>query len=447
VNSWNGKQPMRMSRRTWIIAGSVGVAGLALAHVFRRRGEDERESAVVPAEGLPTAPEHPMGCRYTPPEQAPLERVSLRLIELPAIPGLAAVWGATGRDARGHIWFGASAAEGARRSAHLFEYDPARDVVRDRGNVVAELRRLGMLRPGEGQAKIHSRIVQGEDGHLYFTSMDEEGERTDGSRLPTWGGHLWRLRLPDCRWEHLRATPEALIAVAGGGRWIYALGYFNHMLYQYDCRTGTSRNLAVGSVGGHISRNFLCDRRGHVFVPRLRESSAGSRILTTLVQLDSELREQGDMPLGHYTPSRDDDGHGITGWQPLADQSFVFVTDQGYLYRLPAGGILDLDELGWFHPRGRTYVASVFTSDGRRHVMGLAVNDPAAEPRYEWLVYDLVTRTSTAIPLSLPLIDGQAPRASLYGSITRDDEGRCYLGGYYEARGGTRPLFLQVSRT
>src|SRR5207244_299265 len=101
-------------------------------------------------------------------------------------------------------------------SAHLFEFDPSTEVFSDRGNVVAELERLGIRRLHETQMKIHSRIVQASDGFLYFSSMDESGEADDGSKLPTWGRHLWR-RGPSGVWEHLAATPEALIAVATGG--------------------------------------------------------------------------------------------------------------------------------------------------------------------------------------------------------------------------------------
>src|SRR4029077_14421392 len=130
------------------------------------------------------------------------------------------------------------------------------------------LSRAGLLRVGEHQAKIHSKIVQGPDGWLYFASMDEEGEKDDGSALPKWGGHLWRLRLSTNRWEHLLSTPEALLAVGGGDRFIYALGYFDHVLYEFDTRTGEIRHVRVGAVDGHISRNVLVDYRGHVFVPR-----------------------------------------------------------------------------------------------------------------------------------------------------------------------------------
>jgi hypothetical protein len=396
-----------------------------------------------------TAYEDLMGCRYTPEEAAPLREVCVRLLPLPDFPGQSAVWGATGRDARGHVWFGVSADGVPEPSAHLFEYDPRTDVLRDRGSVVAELRRLGLARAGEGQAKIHSRIVQGADGHLYFASMDEQGEQADGSRLPTWGSHLWRLRLPQCRWEHLLSAPEGLVAVAGAGQLIYALGYFNHVLYQYDCRRGTHRSVAVGALGGHISRNFFCDHRGHVYVPRLSQPEGTNQTRTTLVELDPSLREVFDTPLPYYTPTRDDSSHGIVAYQPLADRSVVFATDQGYLLQVvpEEDGPADVRWLGWCHPSGRVYVASLFTSDGRRHLMGLAARDTPQGRQLEWLVYDLAARTSAAVPVPTPAPGGQPLQgAQVYGSVTRDDEGNCYLGGTCTLKGRARPLLLQVRR-
>ena len=316
-----------------IAGGLLGLGLSATAAILGRRWwqEDQQDVPAAPATVQPplTSYEDLMGCRYTAVDQAPLGPVIVRAIALPDFPGAWASWGATGRDSSGHIWVGVSAAGVEQPSAHLFEYDPVADVLVDRGDVVGELRRANLLRQGEGQMKIHSRIVQGEDGHLYFASMDEQDERTDGSRLPRWGSHLWRLRLPERRWEHLLAVPQALIAVAGSGRWIAALGYFNHVVYQYDCRAGTSRSVTVGSLGGHMC-NLFCDIQGHIYVPRLKPDPPGMR--TTLVELDTQLREMAETPLNFYTQTRDDDSHGLVGFQPLADQSIVFVTDQGWLY-------------------------------------------------------------------------------------------------------------------
>lgn len=372
----------------------------------------------------------------------PLATPDLRLIAIPSFPGAEAVWASTGRDARGHIWFGVSTYKGKDASAHLFEYVPESGQVLDRGDAVSELRRLGILRRGEGQMKIHSKIVQGEDGNLYFASMDEQGEKTDGSRLPTWGGHLWRLRLPDYKWEHLLTTPEALIAVAAAPRFIYALGYFDHVLYQYDCRTGTTRSRHVGSVGGHISRNFLVDARGRVFVPRLSATDGPDPILfATLVEMDTSLREIGETPIDHYTETRGDDSHGITGVQPLADRSLVFTTDQGFLYRVRPReeGRADVEELGWFHPLGKDYTSSLFTYDGKRYLTGLS----SRPDRCEWVVFDLEKGSSKAVPVSLPSYEGQPlQQPGLYGSATRDNRGNFYLGGTH--KGG--PVFIQLAR-
>jgi hypothetical protein len=393
------------------------------------------------------SPTEVLGCHFSErAEQAPLDAVRAESIVLPDFPGYSAIWGATGRDRQGHIWFGVSGCDVEPPSAHLLEYDPATQTLQDRGDVMAELRRLGIARAGERQVKIHSRIVHGEDGHLYFASMDEEGEKTDGSRLPSWGSHLWRLRLPDYYWEHLLAAPEGLIAVSSSGRWIYALGYFHHVLYQYDCRTAQVRSVTVGAEGGHISRNFFCDLRGHVYVPRLARAEDKDELVVTLVELDHDLQQVGESPLAHYTVTMDDQSHGITGIQPLADQSVAFITDQGRLYHLTprAGQPADVQDLGWFHPQGKVYMASLFSADGERNLLGASRRPLPEGQQWEWLVYDLTTGSSRATPLALPDHGGQPlPQALLYGSITRDNTGACYLVGMFH-RGKDIPFALRV---
>ena len=287
-------------------------------------------------------------------------------------------------------------------SAHLYELDPESGQVVDRGDVVDQLDQAGIRRPGEQQAKIHSRIVQGPDNDLYFASMDEQGENADGSRLPTWGGHLWRLSLGSNRWEHLLATPEALIAVAGGGRFIYALGYFGHVLYRYDTRTGDTRRVEVGSVDGHISRNLLADARGHVYVPRLRAEPGldGNRVVRVmLVEFGINLEEIRETPLQtdrYLGGSRPTEAHGIVGLQAMADGSIFFTTHVGFLYRVvppavtPARPIsqvaAEVVAVGWFHPDGPSYPASLFTPDGTTALYGVARRggDPTGAPD-QWL--------------------------------------------------------------
>ena len=110
---------------------------------------------------------------------------SVRVITLPDFWGQYAIWGSSGVDANGRIWLGITSNDHGSGSAHLFRYDPATGEVTDTGDVVGALKRIGIYKPGEKQMKIHSRIVQMPDGYAYFASMDESGEKSDGSKLPS----------------------------------------------------------------------------------------------------------------------------------------------------------------------------------------------------------------------------------------------------------------------
>lgn len=367
---------------------------------------------------------------------------------IPEFSGANAIWGATGRDARGHIWFGVSAAGVDSPSAHLFEFVPGSNQVIDRGDVLSELKKCGRFQDGMRQSKIHSKIVQGGDGHLYFASMDEQGESEDGSCLPTWGGNLWRLRLPEYAWEHLVSVPEALIAVAGYGDQIYALGYFGHVLYRLNTTTGEVGSVRVGSDGGHVSRNLICDSRGHAFVPRLEKSSGTAEMSSaSVIEFDPTLRELARTPLNHYLHGTPVESHGIVGVQPMADWSIVFVTHAGFLYRIYSEGReipAVVREIGWFHAEGAAYVPSLFTFGGKRYVTGISHHLHGKVGKYEWLLYDLETQTSKVLPFEVPSDVRTFSNLLLYGCTTRDDAGNFYLSGTYTDKSIKREIPIVV---
>jgi len=367
-----------------------------------------------------------------------LQRPLVREMSVPRTPDGNAIWGATGRDARGHLWFGVSAWS-PRMSAHLFEYLPATDQWHDRGSVLAELRKAGIHRQGEGQIKIHSKLVQAADGWLYFASTDEEGEQVDGRAPPRWGGHLWRIHPRSRQWQHLAGTKEGLVAVNGYAQHVYALGYWNHVLYQYDTVTGRLRSITVGSLGGHVSRNFVVDARGHAYVPRVGRSMTG-QAAAELVEYDSRLREVGVTPLAHYfggePPS---ENHGITGLAWLSDGRLLFTTHVGHLYAIAHSGAgpARVDALGWFHPAGERYAPSLFAL-GNGSVIGGVTQRGA---RFDWVVRDLSSGAASAQPLD----PGGLKNVLLYGSISRDDAGRVYVAGWAaDGEGGQRPLVLRL---
>lgn len=363
-----------------------------------------------------------------------------KIISLPDFWGANAIWGATGNDRRGHIWLGITSNDPETGSAHLFELDPATNVVVDRGNVVAELERLHLRRPGERQMKIHSRIVEMPDGHLYFSSMDESGENADGSKLPTWGGHLWRLRGPGFTWEHLAVAKEALIAVAAGGPHVYALGYFDHVVYQYDTRSGMVNAKTVGAASGHVSRNFFADERGHVFVPRVvREGS--TTLKAFLVELDAGLREVSSQPIADYFDRGLHDSHGIVAVHPDGGGGWFFITGKGRLYRVEPqpGKPARLSDGGWFHPSGSRYVASMYRNPASGTLYGVSGNSSDGSRSFE-----LITREAGGKARVSPLPYGDSAPwphyALIYGSMTADRSGGFYVAGTMNYK----PLVMRI---
>jgi hypothetical protein len=390
----------------------------------------------------PRSYEERTGSAFLPVLKSPSQAPSVRELGLPPFADATSIWGATGRDLQGRIWLGVSA-QASGRSAHLLQYEPEADAWHDRGAVVAQLEASGLYRQGEGQIKIHSKIIVADDGWLYFASSDEEGEHDDGTALPRWGGHLWRINPDNAGWQHLLAVPEGLVAVSGVGRYVYALGYWGHVLYQYDTTTGMTRRITVGSVDGHVSRNFLADVNGHAYVPRVTVQPGGTAS-ATLVEYDDDLQELAATPLDFYLGPHEsvNDNHGIVGLAYLADGHLVFTTHRGYLYLIEPqlGGPAKVMAMAWFHPEGETYTPSLFALDGHSFLAGVTHRGS----RFEWVVFALQTRRATAFSLDTRGLQN----VLLYGSVSRDQAGRCYVGGWAANQTGSqRPLVLQLNTT
>ncbi len=332
------------------------------------------------------------------PESALSDAVpQVRVVALPKSDVSAAIWGATGCDAEGHAWFAVSPMEGTEKSASLFEYDPVTDKVTDRGDVLSELRKASEYIPGMQQPKIHTKIIQAADGHLYFASSDENPRSVIGRTVPKWGSHLWRLRMPERTWEHLATLQEGVLALAGGGNDLYFLAFPDHTLIHYDVATGAIRKTKVGTVEGHISRNLLVDGKGRAYVPRLK--MVGADVAEhSLVAIDSDLKELGSHPIPYYQQAADqqpasiaDQFHGITGFAYLSDGSIVFTTHAGRLLHLipSESGAGKLEDLGWLHPNGKSYATSLFTVAGNRFVYGLPMIVRNGHDDHDLVCFDL----------------------------------------------------------
>ncbi|GGF77306.1 hypothetical protein GCM10011338_32020 [Alteromonas lipolytica] len=389
------------------------------------------------------------GTKFTPLPAKIVTTPEIKILPVP-LPAYAtnvsAIWGATGRDDAGNIYYGVSTAGVAEsvgndsRTAYLFQYNPVLDITTAQSDVLSELKRSGLYRPGMGQNKLHSKFYQADDGYLYFTSFDEEGE--DDVTNPTWGGHLWRKKPDDIHWEHLLSAEEALVALNTNGRYVYMLGYWDHVLYQYDISNAAVKRTVVGSVKNHVSRNFLVDSQGHAYVPALTESATGD-ISVVLNHYNEQLQLLATYPLADYNhPNHIKYHHGIVGYTAMRNGDIFFTTSDGNLYQLSTreNGPQKLVAYGSMHPQKNTYIASLFSFEGQEYLLGATQGSKAG---MEWVIYHTGLKSAITLPLSGPAVK----RADYWGTNTKDDQGNFYVAGWQliSNEAGYQPVFSKIS--
>jgi hypothetical protein len=363
-------------------------------------------------------------------------------LEFPIISEGAVLWGATGRDDFGNIYFGISSNSKNVGTAFLYQYSPQSNNMINQGDVISQLKNAGLYKKEVSQNKLHSKFYQADDGYLYFTSFDEKGENDEEGILPKHGGHIWRKKPNDLNWQHLLATKEGVIAVNTDGRYVYVLGYWDHILYQYDTQIQKFNKIRVGAINGHISRNFLVSQNGHVFVPKV-EFSANNTLIVNLNEYDSALDLVASTPLEHYLYDSKHSQHGIVSYINMKNGDIYFVTAVGALYKISRTNnnrhqvsfevfLSETDEAGGYFP-------SLFSINGENFLV--ALGRLANSKHYSWLVYETSTKT-----IAIDDLKSLDNKKLLYGSVTRDNSGRLYVVGLDKSnRSKHQPLILQLS--
>jgi hypothetical protein len=392
---------------------------------------------------------------------------------LPLSDGDEAIWGATGRDSKGNIYFGLASNASSELSAGLLRFTPQTGGVKLLGRVDEALSEGAAERQSSLQDKIHSKLYEAADGHLYFASLDETGETEDGMANGEAGGHLIRINSSTGKWESVLHTPESLISIGCSGRYIYALGYFGSRIYQFDTQTQASKSVPIASYGGHLSRNLLVTPSGHVLTIRVtptapddaqpgtnwtapvpqdeakdqfqtsEEGTSRRRVLVELVELNTDLKELHAWPLPGYEAHGTTASQGITSFASLRDGSLLFTTQNGLLWHLHAvdGKPDRLESLGWIHPEGESASTAMFAPTGSDYLIAVT----KLGRRFDLLVYYLKLRESVKMaldPSSSRLLE--RPLNLVYGSETMDDFGNAYLAGWKRMPSGYGPLVLQL---
>ncbi len=354
----------------------------------------------------------------------------LEQIHLPEQDSIDAIWGATGRDDEGNIYIGTSSHGGNYGSSFLYQYNPLTEQIISQSDTVTQLKYNNVYRQGMRQNKLHSKFYQANDGYIYFSSFDEGGESNGVN--PKWGGNLWRKKPHSKNWEHLLATDEALVAVNTNGRYVYALGYWDHVLYQFDIKTSKINRVIVGSVEEHVSRNFIVDELGHAYVPRLTINDF-NEIETYLNEYDEKLNLVTSYPIPNYLSNNMTDHHGIIGYTSMKNGDIFFTSSEGGLYQIKAftKGQSKLKYHGMMHPDGSAYIPSLFSTDGEDILIAFARKRINSKLKpFERIIYDV----NSAIAINQSLNINGLNKVLLYGNLTKDNLGNAYIGGWHRTK-------------
>lgn len=393
--------------------------------------------------------EQKLGTVFPPLEDKHFNPPQVSIVEFPEPIDGGAIWGAIGRDDDGKVYFGSSSLNHSHNTAFLYQFDPEANVVVKQSDTVTELRRAGFDEEKLAQNKLHSKFYQANDGYLYFSSFDETGENGNEHINPLNGGHLWRKKPDDLTWEHLLAAPEALISVNTDGRYVYALGYWNHVLYQFDTITQQVKSKVIGAQGNHISRNIVVNNN-KVFVPRIAYESpdlvnSRENAIVELVEINSAMKEINTYPLTAYFHSENNSNHGIVAYANTKHGQALFITGSGALYKIeqtPEGShaVKFVEFLGDTASTPEYYSPVLFSIEGESLFLSLG---RAKNPnRQTWFIHESVNEITLPHTLESDILS----EALFYGSVTRDNQGNYYIGGTTGTRKeNARPVLIKFS--
>lgn len=373
---------------------------------------------------------------------------NIQFLEYPDFPQADSSWGSIGFSSRyNKVYIGVT---NHRDRQGLFEYDVAQKKLRLCG-FIAE---MGHLRPFEWQGKIHTQIVEGPDGAMYFGSDGGESREEDLKENPKGygGGFFFRW---DPERQHLTNLGMGLpyeglkdIAVDHVDGTLLAVSYPQVHLLQYNVPNNKVTDL--GRVGsGHVPRVIFTDRWGNIYYVDWRQR---------LIKFEHDTKKlvfsRDSLPAFPGTPGIDIIT-GITAWAADAQTGTIYLITYGakmLAFHPQQHGIGVVEDLGGiyddpsrppyayycpnlaYHRNGRLYY---FIGGHGSHAGKLAGTT--------LMEFDPKTREKQAIA-SYPLtVLGEAT-----GSDVKDREGNLYFAGRrddptvtkFGESGGNRPFLI-----
>ncbi len=371
---------------------------------------------------------------------------NIRFVEYPGFPDAHSTWRSIGYSSRHDKVF--VAVTNHRDRVCLYEYAAASGRMR----LLGSLDSLAHLRPWQWQAKVHSQLLEGPDGCMYFATDGGESREEYLMEHPRgYGGGMFM------KWDPARSRLTSLghglrydsikdIALDAAGGLIYAVSYPQVHFLVYDPSTNNLRDLGrLGSA--HVPRCVFQDWWGNGYYVDWRQ-----RLVKYERQTGRLLFKQDSLPAFPGTPA----GDIITGVP-------VYATDRarGLIYLITYGNMVisfqpERRGIGVVRALGPTIDRPKLPPPGYSPNLGLGDNGKlyyfiGGHGRYVvrdttlLMEFDPATRSKRVV-LRFPVSE----ISEVTGCDVKDSRGNLYFAGRRESRealnmgesGASRPFMI-----
>jgi len=299
--------------------------------------------------------------QFTIGQKKQISEKDIRFIEYPGFPEGSSAWDDIGYNPKDNsVYVGIT---NHRDKVGLYQYDPMRDSMSLKGFIGD----LGYLRHFQWQAKIHTKIIAGKDGSMYFATDGGESREEFLMDHPRGyaGGFFMKWNPAEERLTNLgmglqyESIKDIDIDPETGK--IYAISYPQVHFLIYDPKTNDLRDLGrLGSA--HVPRMMTTDQWGNCYYVDWRQ-----RLVKYEKKSDKLLFSEESLPAFPGTPG----GYIITGITAFAKDEM-----KGVIYFITYGA-----KVIAFHPQEKGI--------GRFEDLGGVIDDIPGKERWNYYVPNL----------------------------------------------------------
>jgi hypothetical protein len=379
---------------------------------------------------------------------------------IPLVPNF--VWSccfwALGNDDTGNVYVAISNEINPNGNVAIFKYDPVLNQMRFLNDLKSVSTAAGNWLPTESQQKVHTRLLRGADGALYFATHDNSwGTLTDHR-----GTHIYTLRdgvitdLSKTATNYLNRgmqTVNGSIGVhvenygtigmemsRGTPRLLYGVTYGDGYLYRLNLETGDIKMIAQTGQGYAIGiiRNFAVDMNGNAYVPMHGTSTGDIRI----------YKYDNTAGTWAYTGKSYTDSFFLAGNEPdksgwvmhvytKAGDMVYFIAYDGNVYRFTFA-TESLQYLGVLEANPNPRVSDLILSDDEQHLYALVFRY-AGINQNKFVDFDIQAGQVTTIDSNIATY---GTRDLIFGGLAKDKLGHAYMVGWVYANSSITNIAL-----